>query len=64
VYLVMLPLLEGQFWAALQGSDRDELQVCVESGNKAVRMDQCAHATYLHLGKDGFWSRTGSAAAW
>jgi raffinose synthase len=54
VYLVMLPLLEGQFWAALQGSDRDELQVCVESGNKAVRMDQCAHATYLHLGKDGF----------
>jgi raffinose synthase len=29
----MLPLLEGQFRAALQGNDRDELQICIESGN-------------------------------
>lgn len=32
-YVVMLPLLEGQFRAALQGNDRDELQICIESGN-------------------------------
>ncbi|EEE60150.1 hypothetical protein OsJ_13050 [Oryza sativa Japonica Group] len=32
VYVVMLPLLEGQFRAALQGNDRDELEICIESG--------------------------------
>jgi len=32
VYLVMLPLLEGQFRAALQGNDRDELEITLESG--------------------------------
>lgn len=33
VYLVMLPLLEGQFRTVLQGNDQDELQICIESGN-------------------------------
>ncbi|GJM97005.1 hypothetical protein PR202_ga13895 [Eleusine coracana subsp. coracana] len=32
VYLVMLPLLEGQFRAALQGNERDELEITLESG--------------------------------
>ncbi|KAK8459135.1 hypothetical protein SEVIR_2G084500v4 [Setaria viridis] len=54
VYLVVLPLLEGQFRAALQGNDRDELQFCIESGDKAVRTDQGAHAVYLHAGDDPF----------
>ena len=34
VYVVMLPLLEGQFRTVLQGNDQDELQICIESGNK------------------------------
>lgn len=32
VYVAMLPLLEGQFRAALQGNDRDELEITLESG--------------------------------
>lgn len=32
VYVAMLPLLEGQFRAALQGNDRDELEITFESG--------------------------------
>jgi raffinose synthase len=31
VYVAMLPLLEGQFRAALQGNDRDELEITLES---------------------------------
>ena len=34
VYVVMLPLLEGQFRAALQGNDRDELEITLESGKQ------------------------------
>lgn len=33
VYVVFLPLLEGQFRASLQGNEHDELQICFESGN-------------------------------
>lgn len=32
IYTVFLPLLEGQFRAALQGNDRNELEICLESG--------------------------------
>jgi raffinose synthase len=32
VYVVMLPLLEGQFRTALQGNDQDQLQICIDSG--------------------------------
>ena len=37
VYLVMLPLLEGQFRAALQGNDRDELEITLESGKHPAK---------------------------
>jgi raffinose synthase len=33
VYVVMLPLLEGQFRTVLQGNDQDQLEICIESGN-------------------------------
>lgn len=32
VYTVFLPLLEGQFRAVLQGNDKNELEICLESG--------------------------------
>lgn len=32
IYTVFLPLLEGPFRAVLQGNDRNELEVCLESG--------------------------------
>lgn len=31
-YTVFLPLLEGQFRAVLQGNDRNEVEICLESG--------------------------------
>lgn len=32
IYTVFLPLLEGQFRAVLQGNDKNELEICLESG--------------------------------
>lgn len=32
IYTVFLPLLEGQFRAVLQGNQRNELEICLESG--------------------------------
>ena len=32
IYTVFLPLLEGQFRAALQGNEKNELEICLESG--------------------------------
>ena len=61
--LVMLPLLEGQFRAALQGNDRDELQICVESGDKAVQTEQGAHMVYLHAGDNPFDTVTAAVKA-
>lgn len=31
-YVVLLPLLEGDFRAVLQGNDQNEIEICVESG--------------------------------
>ncbi|KAJ1293072.1 hypothetical protein BS78_01G040000 [Paspalum vaginatum] len=54
VYLVMLPLLEGQFRAALQGNDRDELEITLESGDKAVQTAQGTYMVYVHAGTNPF----------
>jgi raffinose synthase len=32
IYTVLLPLLEGQFRAVLQGNDKNEIEICLESG--------------------------------
>lgn len=32
VYTVFLPLLEGQFRAALQGNEQNQVEICLESG--------------------------------
>ncbi|KAF8646180.1 hypothetical protein HU200_065939 [Digitaria exilis] len=54
VYLVMLPLLEGQFRAALQGNERDELEITFESGDKAVQTAQGTYMVYVHAGTNPF----------
>ncbi|KAJ1288609.1 hypothetical protein BS78_02G101000 [Paspalum vaginatum] len=63
LYVVMLPLLEGQFRAALQGNDRDELEICIESGDKAVQTEQGAHMVYLHAGDNPFDAITAAVKA-
>lgn len=32
IYTVFLPLLEGPFRAVLQGNERNEIEICLESG--------------------------------
>lgn len=32
IYTVFLPLLEGPFRAVLQGNDKNEIEMCIESG--------------------------------
>lgn len=54
IYIVFLPLLEGQFRAVLQGNERNELEVCIESGDSAVTTTQGLHSVYMHAGTDPF----------
>ena len=35
-YILLLPVLEGQFRTSLQGTPANELQFCVESGSLAL----------------------------
>jgi raffinose synthase len=32
IYTVFLPLLEGPFRAVLQGNDKNEIEICLDSG--------------------------------
>lgn len=32
LYVVLLPILEGDFRAVLQGNERNEMEICLESG--------------------------------
>lgn len=34
LYVVFLPLLEGDFRAVLQGNEQNEIEICLESGSK------------------------------
>ncbi|CAM0884170.1 unnamed protein product [Alopecurus aequalis] len=54
VYVVILPLLEGQFRTVLQGNDRDEIEICIESGDKAVQTEQGMNNVYIHAGTNPF----------
>ncbi|CAL1353267.1 unnamed protein product [Linum trigynum] len=54
IYTVFLPLLEGQFRAVLQGNDRNELEICLESGDSAVETNQGLHLVYMHAGTNPF----------
>lgn len=36
IYTVLLPILEGPFRAVLQGNEKNELEVCIESGEYVV----------------------------
>lgn len=54
VYAVLLPLLEGQFRAVLQGNERDEVEICLESGDEAVGTKQGSYLVYVHAGNNPF----------
>ncbi|GMH08172.1 hypothetical protein Nepgr_010012 [Nepenthes gracilis] len=54
IYTVFLPLLEGQFRAALQGNEKNEMEICVESGDIAVETDHGLYLLYMHAGTNPF----------
>ncbi|XP_020219140.1 probable galactinol--sucrose galactosyltransferase 2 [Cajanus cajan] len=54
VYTVLLPLLEGQFRAVLQGNDKNEIEICLESGDPAVETNHGLHLVYMHAGTNPF----------
>ncbi|XP_065861871.1 probable galactinol--sucrose galactosyltransferase 1 [Euphorbia lathyris] len=54
VYTVFLPILEGDFRAVLQGNDRNELEICLESGDPAVEEFGGSHLVFMAAGSDPF----------
>ncbi|RDX86750.1 putative galactinol--sucrose galactosyltransferase 2, partial [Mucuna pruriens] len=54
IYTVLLPLLDGQFRAVLQGNDKNEIEICLESGDTAVETNQGLHMVYMHAGTNPF----------
>ncbi|RRT82849.1 hypothetical protein B296_00003985 [Ensete ventricosum] len=47
VYTVFLPLVEGPFRACLQGNSRDELELCLESGDDDTKSASFSHALFV-----------------
>ncbi|KAL8095405.1 putative galactinol--sucrose galactosyltransferase 2 isoform X2 [Apium graveolens] len=54
IYTVFLPLLEGPFRAVLQGNDKNELEIFLESGDNAVETNQGISLVYMHAGTNPF----------
>lgn len=54
VYAVFLPIIEGSFRAVLQGNPGDELELCLESGDKDTVGSTFNQAVYMHAGSDPF----------
>lgn len=54
LYIVFLPLIEGPFRAVLQGNVQDELEMCLESGDKDTVGSEFTHCVYIGSGTDPF----------
>lgn len=54
LYTVFLPILEGDFRAVLQGNDRNELEICLESGDPAVEGFEGSHLVFVAAGSNPF----------
>ncbi|XP_022889901.1 probable galactinol--sucrose galactosyltransferase 2 isoform X2 [Olea europaea var. sylvestris] len=53
-YILLLPLLEGQFRASLLGTPANELELCVESGDAYVQTTRVSEAVLINSGEDPF----------
>ncbi|CAI9779689.1 unnamed protein product [Fraxinus pennsylvanica] len=54
VYTVILPFIEGPFKASLQGNDKDEVELCLESGDSETVGSAFGHLVYICAGTDPF----------
>ncbi|XP_078430705.1 raffinose synthase family protein [Wolffia australiana] len=62
-YSVFLPLVEGAFRASLQGGDRDELELCVESGDAATAAASFSSAVFVGGGHADPFAAVSAAVA-
>ncbi|KAI9173769.1 hypothetical protein LWI28_006155 [Acer negundo] len=53
-YILLLPVLEGQFRTSLQGTPENELQFCIESGDASVQTLQVHEAVFVNSGDNPF----------
>ncbi|KAL5192078.1 putative galactinol--sucrose galactosyltransferase 2 [Glycine soja] len=53
-YILFLPVLDGQFRATLQGTQSNELQFCIESGDAHVQTSQSLEAVFVNSGDNPF----------
>lgn len=63
VYTVFLPLVEGPFRACLQGNFRDELELCLESGDVDTKESMFSRSVYVSAGTDPFKTITDAFSA-
>ncbi|XP_073025561.1 probable galactinol--sucrose galactosyltransferase 1 [Primulina eburnea] len=54
IYTVLLPILEGDFRAVLQGNSNDELEICLESGDPSVQEFEGRRLVYVAAGMDPY----------
>ncbi|XP_048228866.1 probable galactinol--sucrose galactosyltransferase 2 [Ricinus communis] len=53
-YILLLPVLDGQFRTSLQGTSANELQFCVESGDANIQTSQVFEAVFMNSGYNPF----------
>lgn len=54
MYIVFLPLLEGDFRAVLQGNEQNEMVICLESGDPAIDTFDGSHLVFAASGSNPF----------
>ncbi|KAH9624602.1 hypothetical protein KSS87_010305 [Heliosperma pusillum] len=54
LYILVLPVLEGAFRASLQGTQTNELQFCVESGDPDVQTTQVYESVFINSGDNPY----------
>ncbi|KAH6778655.1 seed imbibition 1 [Perilla frutescens var. frutescens] len=54
LYVVFLPILEGDFRAVLQGNANNELEICLESGDPDVQDFDGSRMVFVGAGSDPF----------
>ncbi|KAK3228238.1 hypothetical protein Dsin_008100 [Dipteronia sinensis] len=53
-YILLLPVLEGQFRTSFQGTPENELQFCIESGDASVQTLQVHEAVFVNSGDNPY----------
>lgn len=53
-YILLLPVLDGQFRATLQGTPANDLQFCIESGDSSVQASEAFEAVFINSGDNPF----------